>query len=153
MVRDARALATELRPGVLDRFGLVSTIEWELQEFSRRTGICATVTVPGADVELDDATATAAYRILQEALTNVARHAEAHHVRVDVSRDASGLTMRVEDDGKGIAPCALGEVRSLGLVGMRERARLARGRFSIARGEKAGTVVTVTFCTSEQRQP
>lgn len=138
-----RRIATELRPGVLDDLGLAAAVEWQAQEFEQRTGIhcvlCATVD----DGALDPLMSTAVFRIFQESLTNIARHSRASRVAVTLKRLDSDLILEVHDDGIGIAPANASSVRSIGLAGMRERAQLVGGGFSIAGAAGSGTTVRV----------
>ena len=126
-----RAISTELRPGVLDKFGLAAAIEWQCQEFERRTGINCTTDLPGAALLLVPDHSIALFRILQEALTNVARHADARNVRVTLGLDGADIRLTVEDDGRGISNQEITAPNSLGLLGMRERMEMLGGQFTI----------------------
>jgi PAS domain S-box-containing protein len=138
-----RRIATELRPGVLDLLGLVAAIEWQAQEFARRTGIETDLDIHSDHSPLDDTRATTVFRILQETLTNVARHAGANRVRISYTRTGDQLMLEVADNGRGIAQEQLAGRRSLGLVGIRERAIACGGELEI-RGEPGqGTLVKV----------
>jgi signal transduction histidine kinase len=134
-------LATELRPGILDDLGLVPAIQWQVEEFGRRTGVPATLRIDGEPVPLDDRIATAAFRVLQESLTNIARHARATAVTVTLQLDARGLALEVHDDGVGIEPARRDDPHALGLLGMRERAMRWGGQFTIAPRDGGGTTV------------
>jgi PAS domain S-box-containing protein len=134
-------LATELRPGILDDLGLVPAIQWQVEEFGRRTGVPATLRIDGEPVPLDDRIATAAFRVLQESLTNIARHARASAVTVTLQLDAAGLALAVHDDGIGIEPARRDDPHALGLLGMRERAMRWGGQFTIEPREGGGTTV------------
>ncbi len=134
-------LATELRPGILDDLGLVPAIQWQVEEFGRRTGVPATLRIDGAPVPLDDRIATAAFRVLQESLTNIARHARASTVTVTLQLDAGGLALAVHDDGVGIAAARRDDPHALGLLGMRERAMRWGGQFTIEPRDGGGTTV------------
>lgn len=136
-----RRIATDLRPGVLDDLGLAAAVQWQAEEFEHRTGIhCAFSTVVD-DGALDPLVSTAVFRILQESLTNVARHGRASNVAVTLEHRDTDLVLEVRDDGIGIAESDVSSVRSIGLAGMRERAQLVGGGFSISGG--AGTTVHV----------
>src|SRR5205823_6518590 len=115
-------VAAELRPSVLDELGLRAAIEWEAREFATRTGIECRVELPEGQPAVDASRATAVFRIFQEALTNVARHAAATHVLVRLGMTPKALDLTVADNGRGIREGALHDSRSLGLLGMRERA-------------------------------
>jgi len=137
-IDNVRSLAFRLRPGVLDDLGLVDALELYATDFEKRTGI--TCLFDHRDVPAtDDTIATAAYRIAQEALTNVARHAEAGHVKVQLAGENRSLTLVVTDDGRGFNAEELGESEGLGLAGMRERAMLAGGMLDIQSGTGKGT--------------
>ncbi len=139
MMKTVRRIATELRPGVLDTLGLVAAIEWQLQEFERNTGISTRFGNPGEDVSIDDERATAVFRIFQEALTNVARHSEATEVEVALDCRDNLLRLEVRDNGIGVTERQLRHSRSLGVLGMRERAKIFGGMLSIQGVEGAGT--------------
>jgi PAS domain S-box-containing protein len=143
VIQQVRRISTELRPGVLDDLGLLAAIEWQAQEFEERTGTVCTVESNLAESAVGHDLATAAFRIFQEALTNVARHASAKQVDVQLLRDANTLRLQVRDDGRGITPTELGDRRSLGLLGMRERARRLGGAVTIAAVPEGGTVVSL----------
>ncbi len=144
-LRTVRRVATELRPGVLDDFGLVAAIEWQAMEFQKRTGIRCVFQSTPQEMKLGDAVSTALFRIFQESLTNVARHSGAGEVDVRLTQADGVLTLVVRDNGRGIAPSALKGGTSLGLVGMRERATMVGGTLSIHGGEGTGTTVHVTI--------
>ena len=141
-IQSVRRIATDLRPGVLDDLGLLAAIEWAVDEFQVRTGIQSYVSLPDAELVLDAESSTALFRILQEALTNVARHARATRVTVRLAQADRGLSLEVQDNGDGIPEVQLAS-RSLGVLGMRERAILLGGEFSIGSTPKNGTTVTV----------
>jgi PAS domain S-box-containing protein len=134
-------IATELRPVVLDTLGLSAAIEWQANEFAARTGIKCEVNLPGEDLELDRDRSTALFRILQESLTNVVRHAQATKVEIDLRHQAGQIVLSVRDNGRGIVPTELNDPNSLGLVGMRERAILLGGVCQITGGPSLGTEV------------
>ena len=134
-------LSAELRPGVLDKFGLPAAVEWQCQEFARRTGLSCECHLPKDEVALNSAHSTALFRILQEALTNVARHAEAQSVHVGLHVAYGLSTLIVRDDGRGITEEELAAPTSLGLLGMRERAETLGGSLEVGKGPTGGTVV------------
>jgi PAS domain S-box-containing protein len=138
-----RRMSAELRPVVLDDLGLAAAIEWQAEEFERRTQVECNVRVDVEDRSFEPALSTAVFRVFQEALTNVARHAEAKRVDVRLRRDASWLMLDVEDDGRGITPDQQGSSHSLGLVGIRERARRLGGTATIGRAGAGGTSVSL----------
>jgi len=141
-VSRVREIAAELRPPVLDDLGLTGAIEWVMNEFHRRSGIQYELEL-GEDVELDGKRSITLYRILQEALANVVRHAGAGHVSVTLERQPGGCLLEVRDDGKGMPPEALQAVEGLGIVGMRERAESWGGELMVESRGGRGTAVRV----------
>ena len=131
-----RNMTLLLRPSMLDDFGLVPALEWQAREVSKRTGIRVQVAAADSAGELPDALKTCIYRVVQEALHNCARHAQARTVRVVVSQEDSRIVLSVEDDGRGFDAR---RVRGLGLVGMEERVRHLGGAFNINSSPGAGT--------------
>ncbi len=135
-------IATELRPVALDGLGLIAAIEWQVADFTRCTAIPCRLELPGAPVQLDPERATALFRILQEALTNVARHAGATEVRIELRQDDSFFELSIADNGRGFAKIAGPVAASLGLIGMQERAAALRGSTTVASTPGGGTRVT-----------
>ena len=144
MVQSVRRIAAELRPGVLDDLGLAAAVEWQTREFQQRTNIKAQVGAALADREPRREVATALFRILQEALTNVARHAKAANVRVSLREESACFVLEVIDDGCGITEAELGKASAFGLLGMRERVMPLRGRCEIHGAPGQGTTVWVS---------
>ncbi|MDQ3818483.1 MAG: PAS domain S-box protein, partial [Acidobacteriota bacterium] len=142
-IQSVRKLATELRPGILDDLGLVAAIEWQAKEFQSRTGINCHLSLLEADIPLGSEQSTAVFRIFQEILTNIARHAGARNVEIKMDEREGELVLEVKDDGKGIAESKVSGARSLGLLGMRERAMLFGGEVRIRRAGERGTIVAV----------
>ena len=142
-------IATELRPGVLDELGLQAAIQWQAREFETRTGIACRVDLAAEQPSVDATRATAAFRIFQEALTNVARHAGATLVLVRFTLSAQALELSVEDNGRGISEGALADSRSLGLLGIRERATSLGGTVTITGERGRGTTLTLTLPSLE----
>jgi PAS domain S-box-containing protein len=138
-------IATDLRPGVLDELGLPAAIEWYVREFERRAGIACRIRSNLDGAALDPERATAVFRILQEALTNVARHAGATEVEVNLSADDERLVLEIKDNGRGVSEDRIAEGRSLGLLGMRERALSLGGDVSIRGDPSHGTRVILTL--------
>jgi PAS domain S-box-containing protein len=139
-IEEVRGMAIRLRPGVLDDLGLADALEWYTSDFEKRTGITCLFkhhNVP----DINDTVATAAYRITQEALTNVARHANASRVEVTLLGKDSTLTLATADDGKGFNTLDLTETEALGLAGMRERAGLVGGELEVQSQPEKGTRV------------
>ena len=146
-----RRLSGQLRPPVLDKLGLVAAIEWEAKEFERRASIRTRVQSNAEHVALDPGRATAVFRMLQEALTNVATHANATRIMVNV-REANGtLALTISDNGRGISREDAGSADSLGLLGMKERAALLGGSVEVRPNRPRGTVVLVVVPLAERR--
>ncbi|MBE7550263.1 MAG: sensor histidine kinase [Anaerolineales bacterium] len=141
-VQIVRRISTELRPGILD-LGLVATIEWQLQEFQTRTGIKSKLISSLEETTLDDDGSTVVFRIFQEILTNVVRHAGATQVEVTLEETAAFLTLQVADNGRGMTASEIDSPRSIGLLGMQERARLRAGEVQFHGAPGQGTTVTV----------
>ena len=139
-----RRIATELRPALLDRLGVVAAIEWQAEQFQRRMGIRCTARVPDS-VVADEAVGLCLFRCLQEALTNVARHAQATRVEIEVSEDENGVRLGVSDNGCGISEEALRKLGSFGILGMRERIRALGGGLEVQRRDAGGTSVEVVI--------
>lgn len=138
-----QGLVAELRPGVLDDLGLVAAIEWQCRDFERRSGIRCLIDFKQEDIPLDSVKATAAFRICQEALTNVLRHAAAKEIRVRLELIDRQLLLDIQDNGQGISPEKVCDVRSFGLLGMRERAEAVGGVLRVVGLPGAGTTVTL----------
>ena len=148
-IQDVRNMAIRLRPGVLDDLGLVDALEWYTSDFERRTGITCIFehyNVPA----LSETIATASYRITQEALTNVARHAGAGRVDVILRFENGIMTLVVSDNGKGFDMAKLGEAEGLGLAGMRERAGLVGGFLQVQSGVENGTRISFSVPADKQ---
>jgi two-component system sensor histidine kinase UhpB len=138
-------LARQLRPSALDDHGLVAALETQMKRFSARTGIEARLDTGGDPDALADVIQTAIYRVAQEALTNVTRHAGATVVELVVAQTNGEVELRVSDDGRGFDPAARG--RGLGLVGMAERARLVGGELDVRSAPGGGTTITLRVPT------
>src|SRR6266478_892451 len=149
-VSTLRRIASELRPSVLDDLGLAAAIEWQAQQFQARTGIVCVCDCSLERVELNEEQSTAVFRILQEALTNVLRHAQATKVEIKISKENGYFGLSVSDNGKGIMESVKSEQQSLGILGMRERAHLIGGEIDIKGFEGKGTVVDLRVPSSGQ---
>ncbi|AKF04221.1 GAF domain-containing sensor histidine kinase [Sandaracinus amylolyticus] len=143
IIDTVRRISSDLRPGVLDELGLVAALEWKTQHFEEHVGIPCSFHTDVGDVRFPREFGTALYRMLQEALTNVVRHADASHVEVSLHRVGERLRLEVLDDGKGITSEAATNPRSLGLLGVHERARRLGGEVKVARAERGGTSFVV----------
>jgi len=144
-IQTVRKIATLLRPEVLDQLGLAAAVGWQAREFQMRTGIRCKVDLPEEPVAAGPELSTAAFRIFQERLTNVARHARATRVEVALRADAGRLVLEVHDNGKGISEAELSGSKSLGLLGMRERAMAFGGSVEFGAPGARGTRVTVVL--------
>jgi two-component system sensor histidine kinase UhpB len=142
-IHSVRRIATDLRPGLLDDLGLSATIEWYCEDFQNRTGINCLLEKSPAEIILDQERSIAIFRILQEALTNVARHAKANCVRVKIERQDCLFRMVIHDNGIGIKPEQVNDPHNLGLVGLRERVYPFNGQISIEGYPGKGTLVEV----------
>lgn len=140
-----RKLCTELRPGVLDDLGLTAALEWQAREYQNRTNIVCEMQLDIGELQVDPERSTAFFRIFQEILTNVARHAQATRVNGVMKQIGSDLVMEVADNGRGIEPERVKGEKSLGLLGMRERALILGGRVDIQGAPGKGTKVRVTM--------
>jgi hypothetical protein len=136
-----RRIASDLRPLMLDDLGLVPSIEWLVENFAQRTGIACDLALGNMPVELSQAQASAVFRIVQESLTNIAKHAQASHADIAIEQDDGRLVVRVEDDGVGFLPAGPRKPNSLGLFGLRERAQLLGGETTIVSSPGQGTMV------------
>ena len=144
-----RRISTGMRPEILDDMGLVAAIGWQAKEFQKRLGIRCRVELPAEHPELGSALATAVFRIFQEILTNIARHAGASSVSVQLGISKERLTLEVADDGSGIADGAVHARESLGLLGMQERAQLFGGEVEIRGTPGHGTTVSLAIPLSQ----
>ena len=142
-IKSVRQIINDLRPNVLD-LGLSAAVEWQIAEFKRRTGIACELIDEPKEVVLGDHAATAFFRILQESLSNIVRHAHATSVRVELKSSGKLLTMTVTDNGIGLGARERGKVGSFGLVGIEERISILGGSFSISSTDGEGTTVCVT---------
>ena len=136
-------IAAELRPVVLDSLGLSAAISYEARRFQERSGVRCEVRLPEEPPDLKSEVETVIFRIFQEALTNVARHAKAALVEISLFLEDSEVVLHIRDDGQGISDQALANPRSLGLVGMKERASILDGKIAFERLPAGGTAVTL----------
>jgi|RifCSP13_1_1023834.scaffolds.fasta_scaffold18200_1 PAS domain S-box-containing protein len=145
ILRMVRKISTELRPGILDELGVTAAIEWMAKDFQNRTGIGCKVMIQAMDKISDTVRATAIFRIVQEALTNVMRHAAASQVNVSLEKKDDTLIVEVRDNGIGIMEGRIYDSKSLGLIGLRERVLLLGGEAVIRGKPGEGTLVRVTL--------
>lgn len=143
-IHAVRKISTELRPGILDDLGLMAAIEWQASDFQSRTGIRCVFSAKGNDdLQIEEKQGSAVFRIFQEILTNIARHAHATQVIVCVEKERRQLVLTVRDNGRGVTEQESLSIKSLGILGMRERTLLLGGEFAIAGVPSVGTTVTV----------
>jgi len=142
-IQTVRRISTELRPGILDDLGLVAALEWQAAEFQKRNGIKCEVVSEVAEPIMEEELNTAFFRIFQESLTNVVRHANAKRVDVRMWEQDGNLLMEIRDDGRGISESDWTNTRSIGVLGMRERAALLGGELTITGAPDQGTTVRV----------
>jgi signal transduction histidine kinase len=139
-----RLIINNLRPTVLD-LGINAAFEWQVKDFQRRTGIICELLMPEDELILDDERATALFRILQESLNNILRHAKATGARIELVTDESSLTMKVADNGVGMFPSCRRKANSFGLVGIKERVSTLGGELRIENGPEKGTTIMVSI--------
>lgn len=142
-IQTVKRIAAELRPGLLDDLGLTAALEWQAEEFEQRQGIRCALKISPSDMTLDRDISTAIFRIFQETLTNVVRHAKAGLISVVLTKKAQGLTLTVHDDGRGITKKQIDSPTSIGLIGMEERVKFLGGTFEIRGARNKGTTVKV----------
>jgi PAS domain S-box-containing protein len=143
-IEAVRRIVLRLRPGVLDNLGPLAALEWEVQEFTHQAGLPVRLMLPTEPLDLDAERSTTLYRTVQEALTNVLRHADAKSVAVGLKVHEDSLVLQVTDDGRGIAEHQLRNPRSMGILGMRERAMSCGGTLEVRRALGGGTDVVLT---------
>lgn len=148
-IDSVRRLSSELRPPVLDQLGLTAALDWLARDCEAKAGPAILLNVKGLDAPVDGLVSTTVFRIVQEALTNVVRHADATEVTIDLLATGASMTLTVHDNGKGIDPAAAEGPKSLGIFGMRERALLVGGSFRVQGEPGHGTTITVVV----PRQP
>jgi len=144
-ITSLRRIATNLRPRALDEGGLYYALQGLRDDFVERYGIPTTLLADETELRLDDAASTAIFRIVQEGLTNIARHAEATHVILNLFRLNGDLLVTIRDDGRGIRPQDMEKAESLGLIGMRERVWAMHGEIAISADEPHGTRIDIVL--------
>ena len=145
MIETVQKISGELRPSLLDNIGLGAALQFEARQFQERTGIACQVSVPSETLPLEPDRATGIFRVFQELLTNVARHAQASRVAASLVQTAQQVTLEVKDNGRGIREDELRHPKSLGILGMAERASLMGGRIEIHATAGIGTTATLTI--------
>jgi PAS domain S-box-containing protein len=144
-IHTVKKISSKLRPSVLDHFGLAAAIEWQAKEFQTRSGIHCKVTVDPEEISLDKNCSTAIFRILQEALTNVARHAGATKVKISLKQNSDRIILTISDNGKGITKEQTSKPKSYGLMGVRERINSLKGDITIDGTPNKGTKIKVVI--------
>lgn len=152
-IHSIRRIASELRPSVLDDMGLGAAIEWQLREFQKRSGVSVSFENRKGEFILPDAVKTNLFRIVQESLTNVARHANATTVSIKLLRDANQIRLLIKDDGIGFEKQKAPANKTLGILGMKERTAMLGGSYEISSTPGKGTLVTVTIPVMETGTP
>lgn len=147
IIEAVQKISTELRPVILDDLGLVPAIEWQAQEFEGRTNIKCEVAMDCGDIDLDQDRSTVLFRIFQEALTNVARHANATKIKVSLEEKPGKLLLEIKDNGRGITEEQISDPKSFGLIGIRERIYPWGGEVKIKGLSNKGTTLTVILPT------
>lgn len=151
IIKKSRNLATRLRPVILDQFGLIAGIEWLAENCQKHSGIKCRIDDLPENVTTDAAVVTALFRICQEIVTNVIRHAEATELKISLTERAAELLLTIQDNGRGITSEELANQKSLGILGMQERAKLLGGSLVIRGEEGEGTTVSVTMPGKESK--
>jgi signal transduction histidine kinase len=151
-IKTTKEISAELRPSILDDFGLEAALEWYSDEFQNRTGIICEIKTDFKQLKLDKNRSTAIFRIFQESLTNIARHANATKVKVNVKAMKNNLELKIIDNGKGITEEQINDSHSLGLIGMRERLMLLKGKLKISGVTNKGTTVVATIPLERRRK-
>ncbi|HRH41933.1 MAG TPA: sensor histidine kinase [Pyrinomonadaceae bacterium] len=149
IINVVRRIASELRPSILDDLGLVEAIEWQAQQFQERTEIVCQCNCLTADIELNQAQSTAVFRVFQEALTNILRHAQATKVEITTEKNEGNFILTIRDNGIGITKSANSGLKSLGILGMRERVSLVGGKIEINGVKGKGTMLIVQIPISD----
>jgi len=144
-IETVQKLSGELRPGMLDDLGLAAAIEWQAEEFQKRTGIESEVSLGSEEPVLNRDQSTTLFRIFQETLTNVIRHARATKVEVRLEEQDGRIVLEVTDNGRGITQEEISDPKSFGLIGMRERVEFIDGEVTIVGSPGKGTRITVTL--------
>jgi signal transduction histidine kinase len=150
-IQTLSAIVTDLRPEALDHLGLVAAIEWQAETFARRAGVRCRFTTTTDVIELDRGRATSLFRMFQEMLTNVARHANASRISVSLRHKADRLLLTVRDNGRGVSVQDTLAPQSWGLLGMRERAVLLGGTLEIASARHRGTAISISVPLANRR--
>jgi signal transduction histidine kinase len=144
-IQVVKKICTELRPTVLDHFGLSAAIEWQAEDFQKRTGINCKVSFHPEDIVLEQNISIVIFRIFQEALTNIMRHSDATEVKASLKAKDGMITLEVKDNGKGITEEEITNSNSFGLLGIRERVNFLGGNVTISGISNKGTAIKVNI--------
>ncbi|MBE2226121.1 MAG: PAS domain S-box protein [Ignavibacteria bacterium] len=144
-INSVRRIARELRPDVLDKLGLKEAIEWQAEEFTKRTGIDCIVSITASELQFDNLLENTIFRIVQESLTNVARHSNATRSKIGFFISQDEVSLSIEDNGRGITQDEIDNAKSLGLVGIKERVYSVNGTLSIKGTKDKGTILKITI--------
>lgn len=142
-IRTVQQISAQLRPSILDHFGLIAALEWQAKEFQRQTTIRCKYSLPDEDIEIPENKTIAIFRIFQEILTNIARHSQATRVDINLTIENNNLELQVSDNGIGIKKEFINSPTSLGLIGMQERAKLIGGKLNFNSVINVGTTITL----------
>jgi signal transduction histidine kinase len=140
-VKMVRRIATELRPGILDDLGLIDALQWQSHEFEKRTGITCSFSTTFKDPVFEKHLSTGIFRVFQETLTNVARHAKASEIMTVLEKNDDSIVLQVHDNGQGFNETEIKGKKTLGLVGMKERAKMFGGNLTIQSAAGKGTKI------------
>lgn len=151
-IKTMKRISTDLRPGLLDDLGLAAAIEWQAQEFQKRTGIKSEINIVPKNLSSDKDRNTAIFRIFQETLTNIARHAHATKVNISLTKKNGDIELQIQDNGRGITEDEINNPKSFGLIGMRERVKIFGGNIIIKGMKDRGTQVTVKIPFNESSE-
>jgi signal transduction histidine kinase len=152
-IQSVKRICAELRPTILDHFGLSAAIEWHIEEFENRTGIKCNVSLEPREIILDQDLTTSVFRIFQEALTNVVRHADASEVRVTLRLKDGKIMLEIKDNGKGITKKHFLDSQSFGIMGIRERVNFFGGNVKITGIKDKGTTIMVSIPLKKKEVP
>lgn len=144
-IEDVQRICSELRPRILDHLGLKAAIEWQAKKFTELGGLSCFLDLPDGQISLPSSVATSVFRIFQEALTNIVRHAKASNVRIRLGIEGSSMMLEIHDDGKGIPAHRISGKDSFGIIGIRERVHELGGRVTFKGVRDKGTTVTITI--------
>lgn len=149
-IQTVQRISAQLRPGLLDDIGLLAAVEWQAAEFQKRTGISCELSINSQDITLDSERSTSIFRIFQETLTNITRHAQATKVKVKLLKKLNRIELKIKDNGKGISEEKISDPKSLGLLGIRERVFFLGGDIEIKGSPNKGTTIIVSIPLPKQ---